>query len=433
MDTLNKIPKSGLKSWPWSFCILLFALGIFSLRPVFAQDFTLNGFLETNYSFRLSNDKPAGAEYQNLILAEQRLQLKASYYPSRGNIGFFIKSDFYLDGVNGDSGVELREGYLDFSDDRFALRLGRQIITWGVGDLLFVNDVFPKDWQAFYSGRALEYLKKGVDSIKLDLYSDSVSLEAVAIPYFEADTLPSPDRFHLLFPYPNITNRKVLKPETAFKNTEYAFRLYSRFAGSDVSVYLYKGFFRTPGIGADNFITPSTVSSIYPRLAISGFSLQRSALGGVVSAEAGYYDSLDDRAGNNPGIENSQTRFLLGFQKAFPEDFTVGLQYYGELRHKYHQYQENLPPGWTRKDKFHQYLTLRLTRLLEYQTLMLSLFTFYSPDEKDFLIIPEVGYNFTDNLKGVLGANIFGGNKPDTTFGQLNKDDNLYLRLRSSF
>jgi hypothetical protein len=37
------------------------------------------------------------------------------------------------------------------------------IITWGVGDLLFINDVFPKDWESFFSGRPPEYLKLGVD------------------------------------------------------------------------------------------------------------------------------------------------------------------------------------------------------------------------------------------------------------------------------
>jgi hypothetical protein len=32
-----------------------------------------------------------------------------------------------------------------------------------------------------------------------------------------------------------------------------------------------------------------------------------------------------------------------------------------------------------------------------------------------------------------LGANVFFGKKESTQFGQLEKDDNLYLRLRASY
>ena len=106
-------------------------------------------------------------------------------------------------------------------DDKFGLRVGRQIYTWGVGDLLFINDVFPKDWEAFYSGRPLEYLKIGVDSVKLDVYSNIASIEAIAIPFFESDDLPSQGRFHFFDPYPTITNRDIDKPNTTFKNIKY--------------------------------------------------------------------------------------------------------------------------------------------------------------------------------------------------------------------
>ncbi len=46
----------------------------------------------------------------------------------------------------------VREAYADYSRAWLDLRLGRQIITRGVGDLVFINDVFPKDWSAFFPG-----------------------------------------------------------------------------------------------------------------------------------------------------------------------------------------------------------------------------------------------------------------------------------------
>ena len=101
--------------------------------------------------------------------------------------------------------------------------------------------------------------------------------------------------------------------------------------------------------------------------------------------------------------------------------------------HHYNQYEDNLPSAFAKRKQPHQYITSRLTKLLKYQTLKLSLFTFYSPDEEDFLITPEASYNFTDNLLGVIGMNIFTGAEDNTTFGQHKKDSNVYVTVRYSF
>ena len=73
-----------------------------------------------------------------------------------------------------------------------------------------------------------------------------------------------------------------------------------------------------------------------------------------------------------------------------------------------------------------------MTKLLRYQTLKLSLFTFYSPVARDFFANPEVSYQFTDHLSATLGGNIFGG-PAETFFGQLDRNDNTYLAARYSF
>ena len=156
--------------------------------------------------------------------------------------------------------------------------------------------------------------------------------------------------------------------------------------GADLSAYAYKGFYRDPAMRADNFISPTAISHFYPELAVYGTSLQKSALGGVISAEYGYYDSMDDRNGKNPGIENSQSKFLIGYQKAFQNDLTVGLQYYGELMSQYKEYKANLPPAFFMKKYLHQYITLRVTKLLKYQTVKLSLFAFIALTKKIFLL-----------------------------------------------
>lgn len=398
-----------------------------------AEEPSIKGFLETNYSARITGVKLPGAKRQELMLGEERGRLEGSYYPPNACVGFDVKGEVFHDWVEDSWGAALREGYIDYLMDKFDVRIGRQIVTWGVGDLLFINDIFPKDWEAFYSGRPLEYLKQGIDAGKLNLYTDLAAAEFIVIPHFTPDNLPSVGRFFFFDPYPNIMNREVEKPKTVFGNTEYALRIYRSLTGADLSAYAYKGFYRAPAMRADNFTSPTTIAHLYPELAVYGGSLQKSALGGVISAEYGYYDSMDDRNGKNPGIENSQSKFLIGYQKAFQNDLTIGLQYYGELMSQYKEYKANLPPAFFRKKELHQYITLRVTKLLKYQTVKLSLFTFYSPDEEDFFITPEASINVTDNMLLALGTNIFVGIKDDTTFGQQHKNSNMHVLARYSF
>jgi len=211
-----------------------------------------------------------------------------------------------------------------------------------------------------------------------------------------------------------------------------ALRLYRNILGFDASVYAYKGFFRIPGVRPDNPESPTKLTLFFPELAVYGASLQGSVFSGVLSLEGAYYDSLDDRDGNDPAIMNSQTKFLVGFQRELWRDFTAGFQYSGEYMHKYGKYLEALPPGFPKQDRFRQLATLRLTQLLKYQTLRLSFLAFVSPNDKDYMLIPEVKYNMTDHLWVALGGNIFGGEKT-TFFGQLDKNDNVYLVLRYEF
>ena len=49
--------------------------------------------------------------------------------------------------------------------------IGRQVQTWGTGDLLFLNDLFPKDFQSFFSGRDDEYLKAPGNAIRITHFS----------------------------------------------------------------------------------------------------------------------------------------------------------------------------------------------------------------------------------------------------------------------
>jgi len=408
---------------------LSFLMLLLTFSFSFSQEIGFHGFVQTNYSFRTTGLVPPLAQ-TDFLLGDHRFQLKLS--GSEKEAKFLVKTDFFEDALKKKDGLEIREAYLDYPLRGFDFRIGRQIITWGLGDLLFINDLFPKDWQAFFSGRPMEYLKLGVDGIKISFSSDILSSELAVLPFFESDNYPTSENFFLFDPFSDIAEREIIKPELKFENAEGALRLYRNLSNFELSFYLYRGFYRTPSILPDSF-PPSKIIYFFPELSVYGLTLQGNLLNGILGLEYGYYDSREDRKGKNPLIPNSFNKFLVGYQRQGWNDFSYSGQYYGEYMNDYKDYETNLPPGFPKQDKFRQLLTFRATQLLKYQTLKLSFFGFYSPTDKDYYFIPDINYRITDNLWGALGGNIFGGEKRTTFLGQLDKNDNLYFTLRYEF
>jgi len=412
---------------PVIWCLSILLSVFFSLTAE-AADVSLHGFVQGNYSVNTDTSNPDSGDFK---WGEERFQIKLE--ASKGSARLFLKTNIFYDHINELDGVELKEGFVDFAAEKWDARIGRQIITWGLGDLIFINDIYPKDYEAFFSGRPLEYLKKGVDALKIGLYPAFASLELIVIPIFEPNNFPDPKRFHMFDPMPTVINRREVEPSVKIDNTEIALRAYRDVAGFDGSIYFYRGFHRQPSMLPDSMTMPVKITLFYPDLSVYGASLQGRALDGVLSLEAGYYDSRQDRDGKDPMIPNSQTKYLIGYQRQLWEDFTIGFQYFGEYMHDYSEYRKNLPSGFPGEKRLHDLIALRLTQFLKHQTLRLSFFSFYSPTEDDYLLNPEIKYNFSDYLWAAAGANIFGGGEEWNQFGQMDKNDNIYTQIRYEF
>lgn len=89
--------------------------------------------------------------------------------------------------------------------------------------------------------------------------------------------------------------------------------------------------------------------------------------------------------------------------------------------------------GFPEEKEWQDLFTVRLTHMFLHQTLKLSFFSFWSFSDGDYLLIPEVKYNFTDNIWAALGANIFGGGEEWNQFGGLDNNDNIYVQMRYEF
>ena len=395
--------------------------------------FQFHGFFLGITTGRVTGKRPPGGNGSDFVLGEERLRLELKGATPSGEAFFLVKGDGFHDAVANEVHGDLREAYAGYTKGPVDLRFGRQIVTWGTGDLFYINDVFPKDWESFFEGRPMEYLKLGVDGFRTQIFSKDLNADILVVPFFTPDNLPSSERFFLFDPFFAVPNRIETEPETSFSNIESAIRLYRQVAGSDLSFYFYRGFWRTPSVTADNLTTPTTVTEFFPELFVYGSSLQRNLFGGVMSLEGGYYDSRQDNDGNDPTIPNSQWRFLAGYQRELWRDFTAGFQFYGEIMDHYGAYKLSLPAGMPIQDRFRGIASVRLTQWLRYQTWKLSLFAAMSPTDVDYFLQPEISYRVTDNLGVAVGANIFEGRDETTFFGQLEKNDNVFMNVRYDF
>ena len=165
----------------------------------------LDGFLQGLYGARLDQDNPTSTEQ---TASETRLQLRAEHFGDKGE--FFSRLDFTWDGADSaDYNWELREAYLKFRMGKsFDFKIGRQILTWGTGDLIFINDVFAKDYRSFFIGRDDQYLKAPQNAIRAEFYHDIGTFSLIWSPRFEANRLPTGRRLSYYSPMPggNISN-----------------------------------------------------------------------------------------------------------------------------------------------------------------------------------------------------------------------------------
>jgi len=393
----------------------------------------IGGFAQVNYAARISGVPCPPAGPCDFLLGDERLQLKVEGATEQGRSGFAAKVDLFQDAVQDRSDIEVREVFVDLTGKHAALRVGRQIVTWGVGDLLFVNDVFPKDWMALFTGRPMEYLKVSSDAFKLNLHTGAIEAEIVVLPFFQPDRYPTSDRLLLPDPFPPGLPRLEEKQERSLENVELAGKLSRYVSDWGLSLYGARTFYRTPAMALDDPATPTAVLLFYPRLNTYGASATGSLLGGVAALEGAYLDSEDDRTGTNPAIENSMVKILAGYSYPLWRDATLGLQGYSEWLLDYGAYQANLPAGFPPRDERRWLATARLTQLLWNQTLTGNLFAFWGVTDHDGYLIPSVRYAATDNVWVEVGGNLFAGRNPHTMFGALDKNDNVYATVRYSF
>jgi len=404
----------------------------------------LSGFWEVRGGVRTQRDP----HERQASLGETRLQLETE--KTFESLTFRFTGDFLYDAAISQHSVDLDrgEGWFDLREASVAatpvefmdVKLGRQILTWGTGDLIFINDLFPKDYVSFFAGRDVEYLKAPSDAIKLGFFSDLANLDVVYTPAFDPDRFLIGRRISFYNPQLGRSSGRdaVLDPDIPnqwFRDDEWAARVFRTVGAYELAAYGYWGRWKSPA-GFD----PASGRATFPRLNVYGASVRGPAAGGIANLEGGYYQSRDDENGDDPFVNNSQLRLLAGYERDLPElfghrvrDLTVGVQYYLEHIMDYQAMQDAAPPGAKLADQCRHTVTFRITKLLMNQNLKLSLFTFYTPSDSDAYLRPNVSYKIDDHWTAEFGGNVWIGAHDHTFWGQFERNSNVYASLRYGF
>ena len=246
--------------------LALVGILVLAIQPLFAQideqskqtspslseriknwPFEFTGFTDSRHSFRLQKDP---YQSNDLVLSETKVQLTLTYWHEWMELQ--LKSDFIYDTHQEEFFIGLREANIFLTPSHwFDVKIGRQILTWGKGDMLFVNDLFPKDWQSFFIGREIEYLKYVSDAAKFSFYAKGFELNFIYVPLFNPDLFPNTDRLSFYNPFQQsfIGNKSEFSTEYSrrfFDEQEFHWRLRKNVKGFDIATYGYYGFWKSP-------------------------------------------------------------------------------------------------------------------------------------------------------------------------------------------
>ena len=191
----------------------------------------VKGFLDTYHAAR--------TEGKGEWLAS-RTRARGELTLEKGGARLFVSMNaIYNALLKEQTGITLREAYLSYANAHVDLRVGRQIIIWGVADALRLTDqISPMDYTEFLA-QDYDDIRTPVNAFRLRLVRQAFNVELVCIPVSDFFTLPTDERnpwaAHIDAPMPYTFDLDSRKPKTRLRNVEFGGRLSVNLSGIDFS------------------------------------------------------------------------------------------------------------------------------------------------------------------------------------------------------
>lgn len=332
--------------------------------------------------------------------------------------------------------IGLRQAYIDIFFNSMDIRIGKQQIIWGKADGVFITDVIsPKDLREFLLPE-FDEIRIGITSLKADYYIGNSTVEFVWVPVFTPTRFPDEDsiwnpRFDLpLQPEFDYSREEVSK---SVKNSELFLKYSAVTSALDFEImggYMWDD---DPTMHTVKNIDPVTLQpdsiTVIPehhRLGLVGGSFGTTLGGFVIRGEGAWYFGKyflsEDPMLEEGVVEKNYLHYLLGVDFTLL-DIKMSVQFIQQLILDYEDPIVN--------ERAENMMTFLASKDFLRETLFLELFTYVGLNNGDALIRGKVTYKLFDGFDVLLGANIFTGDKG--MFGQFNKNDMVYTKIKYSF
>ncbi len=334
--------------------------------------------------------------------------------------------------------VDPREVTLNFSFEKFEMRLGRQTVNWEKTDSLRVLDaVNPLDLR--------EFLFDDFEDLRIPLWM--ANFEYYLTPDYSLQFLIIPDMTFTEIAHAGsefelaraavpagltLTVNDEDTPDANVENAEYGLRFQGMANGWDFSLnYLYSWNDQPFKKKTLNPATGSlTVTPAHDRMQIVGGSVVNVFFDTVVrlelAAKIGEFFSVDNPKVTDMVTEKTTLEYALAFER---DVWGISWLLQGHQKHIL-DYEDMIAPD----EETATFFTLRVAKNLnQEETLKTEFRAAYRVDDGDYHLNPQIEYALSDAWKTALGADIIGGGEDDSFYGQFDDNDRVYAELRYSF
>ena len=383
----------------------------------------VKGFLDTYHALRTT---------ENTDWMASRTRARGEVRLEKGATALFVSLNAIYNGILKErTGIELREAYLSYTKGNLDLRVGRQIVIWGVADALRLTDcVSPIDYTEFLA-QDYDDIRMPVNGLRAKYTLGAITAEAVFNPVTNFAVIPTDLRnpWAMRFPYTSLPYSIDLesgKPEKRLKNMEYGGRITVNLSGVDFSVSALRTWNKLPALrmGMTTDGKSLHIDARYHRMTMLGADCSLPIGQFVIRAEVAKYINEAQNATMGCEVEcRNALNTLIGIDWYPGNDWNASLQYC----HKYTSGNLERLPIYRHAG----IATARLAKELLQNTLKLSTFAYVDVTNGGIFNRFSASYSLNDQIELTAGYDYFHADKGK--FQMYSKNSEAWVKMKYSF
>lgn len=346
-----------------------------------------------------------------------RLGARADY-----DAAYDLESSHYPRAVRRDQRAEvsIREAFVEFGAGEWEFTLGRQHVVWGEMVGLFLADVVSARDQREFLLPEFDTMRIPQWAARAEYFAGDTHFELLWIPYPSYDDIGKPGANFYPFAVAPGTRVRNAEPSRSLSNTNWGLRVSRLIDGWDLTAFHYQS----------RDVSPTLYGTQAGQLEIRRDRIRQT--GGTFSKDMGTF-VLKGEAVHTSG-RSFAAPDPFNMKSAATLDYVVGADVpYGDWRVNLQVFGRRMLDhdrafGFDRNETGYTVLVNRgFGDRFEAEVLYVSSF-----NRSDYMLRPKLIWNITQEWRGQVGADLFGGRKAGL-FGRYDDQDRVYMEVRRWF